>query len=345
MTNLIRKKKIDMETKKLFVFILITGTVLLLHACGSQQEEQDADRRLRTGTKIVETGELAAIDSRSFVMARYGRYWSMMKVIGILEHGAVVQAGDSIIQLDPTEVKKYIIDRESQLETQQAVLEKYYVDRQNRVQELESRFKNEQAAYNLKKIELESSQFENPRIIKIKELEFEQATISLNKIKKLIEVSKNLEVTTMRIEQIKLQQLKNEIEHAYNILPSLTIRTPISGVFQIAVNSRTGGLVKIGDEIYQGNNMANVPDLTWMKVNTTVNETDYFKLKLGQKVSIRLDAMPEFSFDGEVSYLGKLCRPKDLNSRQKVFDVEVNVLKSDARLKPGMTVSCEFIQD
>jgi HlyD family secretion protein len=34
-----------------------------------------------------------------------------------------------------------------------------------------------------------------------------------------------------------------------------------------------------------------------------------------------------------------------LNSRQKVFDVEVNVLKSDARLKPGMTVSCEFIQN
>jgi multidrug resistance efflux pump len=231
------------------------------------------------------------------------------------------------------------------LETQQAVLEKYYVDRQNRVQELESRYKNEQTAYDLKKIELESSQFENPRTIRIKELEFEQATISLNKIKRLIEVSKALEVTTMRIEQIRLQQLKNEIEHAYKILPSLTIRTPISGVFQIAENRRTRELMKIGDEVYQGNNMANVPDLTWMKVITTVNETDYFKLRLGQKVIIRLDAMPQYTFEGEVSYLGKLCRLKDQNSRTKVFDVEVNVLESDTRLKPGMTVSCEFIQD
>ncbi len=340
------KKQNDMRTKDhLLVLILIVGMVFFLHACGSRQEEKEADVKDPAGTKIVETGELAAINSRAFVMTRYGRYWSRMKIIGILEHGAVVQAGDSIIQFDPAEVKKYISDRESQLETQQAVLEKYYVDRQNSVQELESRYKNEQTAYDLKKIELESSQFENPRTIRIKELEFEQATISLNKIKRLIEVSKALEVTTMRIEQIRLQQLKNEIEHAYKILPSLTIRTPISGVFQIAENRRTRELMKIGDEVYQGNNMANVPDLTWMKVITTVNETDYFKLRLGQRVIIRLDAMPQYTFEGEVSYLGKLCRLKDQNSRTKVFDVEVNVLESDTRLKPGMTVSCEFIQD
>jgi hypothetical protein len=56
-----------------------------------------------------------------------------------------------------------------------------------------------------------------------------------------------------------------------------------------------------------------------------------------------LDALPKVAFEGEVIYIGKLCRPKERNSRQKVFDVEVKILKPDDRLKPGMTVSCEFL--
>jgi len=86
------KKQNDMRTKDhLLVLILIVGMVFFLHACGSRQEEKEADVKDPAGTKIVETGELAAINSRAFVMTRYGRYWSRMKIIGILEHGAVVQ--------------------------------------------------------------------------------------------------------------------------------------------------------------------------------------------------------------------------------------------------------------
>src|SRR5690606_10447769 len=128
------------------------------------------------------------------------------------------------------------------------------------------------ASYNLKKLELEASQFETSKNRKIKELEFEQAKLSVNKIKQLIKLNKVIAAKTLLIEKIRLEQLENEIKNAYEILPALTIRTPISGIFQVAENRRTKEMVKIGDEIYVGNNLGNVPDLTWMKVNTTVNE-------------------------------------------------------------------------
>ena len=89
--------------------------------------------------------------------------------------------------------------------------------------------------------------------------------------------------------------------------------------------------------------MANVPELEFMKVNTQVNETDFLKIAVGQKVAVRLDALPKVMFEGEVSYIGKLCRLKDQKSRQRVFDVEVRIVEPDERLKPGMTVSCEFL--
>jgi hypothetical protein len=127
----------------------------------------------------------------------------------------------------------------------------------------------------------------------------------------------------------------------------LTLRAPVAGVFQIAHNWRTGTLVKIGDNIYTGNNLANVPELAQMKVNTYINENDFLKIRTGQKAAVRLDALPDVVFDGEISYIGKLCHLRDNNkkSRQKVFDVEVRMLKSDSRLKPGMTVSCEYLNN
>ncbi|MDR1119717.1 MAG: efflux RND transporter periplasmic adaptor subunit [Dysgonamonadaceae bacterium] len=296
---------------------------------------------------IVETGELAAIRNHSFVLRRYGRQWYEMRVIGLLEHGAMVQPGDSIIQLDPTDVKRYIIDRESNLETEIANLEKLLVDQDNHINELTSNMKNETATFNLKKIELESSRFETERLRKIKELEFEQAKIALAKEKRKLELNRIINENNLKIQQIRVRQIKNEIENAYKILPQLTLRAPVSGIFQIALNWRTGYLLKIGDNIYAGNNLANVPELAHMKVNTCINEADFLKISPGQKTAIRLDALSDVVFDGEVSYIGKLCHLRDYNkkTRQKVFDVEVRMLTSDPRLKPGMTVSCEYLNN
>lgn len=317
--------------------------LLLLAFLGCQKAETEQKVENKKANRILETGELAAIDSRSFVMQRYGRNWYQMKIIGLLKHGSEVKAGDSIIQLDPTEIKKFIIDRESDLETQMAALQKLKVDQSNRRSELESNLKSETASQNLRKLELESSRFESERIRKIKQLEFEQSKINFSKVQRQLDLNKIKERCDLQIQQIKINRLKEEVKNGYNILPNLIIRTPIDGIFQIANNNRTNQMLKVGDEIYSGNNMGNVPALKWMKVNTTISENDFQKIANGQQVIVRLDALPKVEFEGEVMYIGKLCRIKEKKSKQKVFDVEVKISKPDERLKPGMTVSCEYL--
>ena len=292
---------------------------------------------------IVETGELAAVDTRAFIMPRFNRYSSQMKVIGLLDQGAEVKPGDSIIQLDPTDIKKIIIDLEGLLETQEASYAKLLVNQSNSRSEMETNLKTEQATFDLKKLGMEFSRFESDRIRKVRELEFQQAKINHEKVLNRIKQNKIIAANDLKIEKIRVEQLRRELKEANNVMPNLTIRTPIKGIFQIARNRSTGSMVKIGDQIYSNNNIGNVPDLTKMKVNTSVNETDFFKIKIGQKVNVRLDANPDVIFKGEVSYIGKLCHLIDNKSRQKVFDIEVMILKTDLRLKPGMTVSCEFI--
>lgn len=301
------------------------------------------DTSEQSHTPLVETGELSAVQTKAFVLPRLGRFGSF-RIIGIEEHGKHIQPGDSVIQLDPADVTKYIVDRETALESQLASLEKMLVNQENRDSEAESTIKSELATYELRKLTLEAAQFESERTKKIKQLEFEQATIALNLAKRKLELNAIINENDLKIQQIRVDQIKKDIQNAYDILPQLTIRSTIPGIFQITRNWRSGQLLKVGDEVWRGNAMASVPDLTWMKVETQINENDFLRIKKGDKVLVRLDALPEVAFDAQVSYIGLFCHAKDPNKpRQKVFDVEVRLLESDERLKPGMTVSCEFL--
>ena len=315
---------------------------LLLVACkGGIHNDSKVSESVRH--TIVETGELSAVRTKAFVLPRFGRFGSF-RIIGLAEHGKVIHEGDSVIQLDPTDVTKYIVDRETALESQLASLEKMLVNQDNRDSQAESTIRSELATYELRRLTFEAAQFESERTKKIKELEFQQATIQLNLAKRRLELNAVINENDLKIQQIRVNQIKKDIENAYSIIPQLTVRSSIPGIFQIAYNRRSWQLFQIGDEVWHGNTMASVPDLTWMKVKTQISENDFLRIKEGDKVIVRLDALPEVAFEGYISNIGLFCHPKDYNNpRHKIFDVEVRLLVSDERLKPGMTVSYEYL--
>ena len=324
--------------KFITVSLLFTAIFMSCEGISSKKDEDGISE-----ASIVETGTLEAINTKSFILPRFSRYWYEMRITGILEHGTIVNEGDSIIQLDPTEVNKLIMDRETDLENQMAVVTKLIVNQSNKNNDFVSSIKSQEASVSLKKIELESSRFESQRMREIKELELKQSEITLAKEKRRLELAKIVDAANLKIQEVRIQRIKNEIESFQTIIPQLTIRTPVAGVFQVGRNMRTRELLNVGDIASPSYSMAYVPELKFMKVETFINENDFLKIRVGQKVAVRLDAMPETIFDGEISYIGKLCRPRERNSRQKGFDVEVLMTKPDERLKPGMTVSCGFI--
>jgi hypothetical protein len=77
-----------------------------------------------------------------------------------------------------------------------------------------------------------------------------------------------------------------------------------------------------------------------MEAKTYINESDIRKVRPGMKVMVRLDALPAVPFNGIITEISKICLPRE---REKVFNVKVELIDSDIRLKPGMTVSCEYV--
>jgi HlyD family secretion protein len=325
--------------------ILIISLLLLLSCGQSEENRQYSIQQGEFQASLTETGELQAVVAKHIIMPFLGwKYGYRNKITGMVEHGSDVEEGDSVFALDPSNVMKFLVETENNLELEKAKLNKLLVENSNKDKQLRAQLRQQEAIYNMNKLELEKSQFDSERNKIIQELEFQKAEINLNKIRRSIEYNVQIAKYGRLIQLTRVQQMVNDIENANRALQRLTLYSPNEGILQIAYNRRTRQLYKIGDESYPNRSLASIPDLRRMKATSSVNEVDIGKIKIGQKVIVRLDAFPDLEFNGEISSIGKLSHSKTRESNIKIFDLEVLIEENDNKtMKPGMTVSCEII--
>jgi HlyD family secretion protein len=326
---------------KLLPFLLLAYCLLIPVSCS---KDKDTRYTVLKGTfirSVIETGELQAVKAVTLTMPNIDyKYGSRLKIVDLAEHGRNVHKGDPVIKVDPSSVEKFIIEKRESLENEIASGNKLKAQLNNNLQDLKAQLRNEQASFDIKKLQVQASAYETSSIKRILELEFRQSEIRLNKLRRNIELRPKLDSLDLRIQRIKIWQRENELKAAEETLELLTVRSPIDGIFVLQSSNRNGQTFKVGDEAYLGDPVAKIPDINTMKVNGIVLENDISKIRQGQDVVVRLDALPSVPFSGKISKVGKVCIEQDT---KKIFLTEVMISGTDLRLKPGMTVSCEYI--
>ena len=111
-----------------------------------------------------------------------------------------------------------------------------------------------------------------------------------------------------------------------NLLENTILRSPVSGVIS-ARNYDRGDMYSMGQPVFT------VQQITPVKILVPVSETDYTKVKKGDKVTLTADAIPGKTFCGQVSLLYPT-----MDSATHTFSVEVKVTNADKLLRPGMYV-------
>lgn len=292
---------------------------------------------------FTETGELEAVKAAALVVPRINyEFGYQYKILSLAEHGKMVKAGDTVIRLDPSTIQKFIITKEEALQNELAAEKKQQVQIENNLQDLRAQLHSEEAGYELKKLEMERARFDTDNKRKVKELEFKQSTIRINKIKRLLDRRPIMDGYDSRVQKIKVSQGEADVEAAKGILNRLVLVSPEDGLFQVSesYSDYPPKNLRVGDQVEMGQMIARIPDIFHMKVRTFVNETDFTKIRVGMDVLVRLDALPDVPFHGVITDISKICLQQE---KDKVFKVVVMVSESDLRLKPGMTVSCEYI--
>lgn len=323
--------------------LIIAGIVTIFWGCQSQQSSQF--RRIKQGkfeATITETGELQAVNSRVIVMPNLGWKYGRPKIARLVEEGTVVKEGDFIVEIDNSGIIKFLKQKENELEIARADQKKLIANHENQARQLNSALSSADASHTMEKIQAQKIKFESETRKKVSVLRLEKSGIALKKIQQQIRTTKIMQAKELQIQKLKIFKLENEIENARIALKRVSLTAPGNGLVEYKLNRRTDQKIRIGDELWPGASLIGIPDLSRMKVLTTVNELDINKIYPGQKAIVRLDAFPEKPFDGAIIEVAKLCQTKKDDPLIKLFDVDILLEKSDPILKPGMTVSCEI---
>lgn len=208
------------------------------------------------------------------------------------------------------------------------------------------------------KADLQSAQFNYDKVAAgATPQELEKAQIKLNQAKFALEkalagMDKELQSYEATIEREKANVMRTQrlIKKAEVKLDRTELRAPTDGIVVYAfVGETKSDKVQLGMVPFEGQPILYLPDLSTIVVDTEVNEIDIGKVELGGKVEIRMEAYPDAVFHGTVMQIGSLAKlkqsPTGTVSGIKVFDVTVKIEAQDARLRPGLTATLDFIVD
>lgn len=116
------------------------------------------------------------------------------------------------------------------------------------------------------------------------------------------------------------------------------VRAPIRGVVTLKAH-------EVGEMVAPGQTILTLVDIDHLWVRIDLDETLVSKVRMRTPAEIRIDALPDRFFSGEVVEIGpegEFATQRDVTrGRQdiKTFRVKIRVTKSDGLLKPGMTTS------
>lgn len=132
-----------------------------------------------------------------------------------------------------------------------------------------------------------------------------------------------------------VQQAEAVLQSARIRLGETELRAPFGGtIAQLTI--------EVGETVGPGSPIGVLADFSSWQVETDdLTEVKVPTIKIGQNVTVQLDALPELSLKGEVQSIGQLYQEK---SGEVVYPVKINLIDADPRLRWGMTAKINFGQ-
>lgn len=275
------------------------------------------------------------------------------RIVRLAESGKPVRRGEVVVEFDTAQLEQFYLDRQTQVRT---------VDSEIVQQKATHRITNEQDAmslmtsqYNVQRSELEASKAEI-----LSEIEGAKTRIdvgisqgSLQQVKTTIKahgVSQDADIDRL---QMRKDKTVRDMDRIKGYLSRMIIRAPVDGIVNVMPNFRAQGswgstppAFKEGDNAWTGAAIAEIPDLTEMRIELKLEEVDRGKVKLGQLIKVRVDAIPDREFAATLDWISPIA---SLNFRgfgaasEKQFPARATLKENDGRLRPGMSASAEIL--
>lgn len=152
-------------------------------------------------------------------------------------------------------------------------------------------------------------------------------------------------ISTAEFERVRtaFEVAKAQLDQSEDRLAKTRIYAPISGRV-VRLNIEEGETVMMGTMNNPGTIMMTIADLAAMQARVDVDESDVVDLRTGQRVQVKLDAMPDTAFTAAVRSISYMPSTNLTSAAEGVTDFEVilDLVDIDPAQRPGMSVSADI---
>ncbi len=275
------------------------------------------------------------------------------RIVKLAETGRPIKKGEVVVAFDGVQQEQNLIEKSTDVRTTDSEI--VQTKAQHKMDDEMDGMNLMQSEYNVERAKLEAGKAEI-----LSEIEGAKDRIdvgvsegALSQVKTQVESRKVSHSADMeRLDQRKDKAVR-DTQLAKRYISKMVIRAPNDGIVNLLPNFRAGGSFgqspppfKEGDRVWTGAVIAEIPDLSEMRVELKLEEVERGKLKLGQAIRVRIDAVPEKEFDADLDWISPIAQ---LVFRtwppEKLFPARATLKKLDPRLRPGMSATAEIIVD
>ena len=319
---------------------------LLFCACQTAPPDLPTAQVTRSEFLIThyESGEIKAASGEVVSSPRIG---GRLKIIHLWPEGEKVDIGDLILQFDPAEFEREMLDREGRLEQATSDFQKARAQRGQQLANIKRKIQQQEAQRDLSLLNRQRQEFAS-------KIEREQGKINLEKATRSLEEARQESIAQEVINRVDLRKHELSIsrnKERYDSAHRDYVRTSVYAVKPGIVVYRKiwkpgtdqESKVAVGDQVWGGRALLEIPDMSKMQVRCLIGEMDIERVRIGQRASIRLEAFPGPVFGGITSELATMASPQPGAPDIQVFELIIDIDEQDDRLKPGMSAEVEIV--
>jgi HlyD family secretion protein len=327
------------------------GAVFAYTRYGRTTEVDVPVARVRRGDFVISVRTRGEIKSTRSVVLTAPQVPSPT-IVKLAQSGRPVHKGDVVVEFDAVQQQQNVLERTTNVRT--ADSEIVQTKAAQKIDNEMDSMNLMQSQYDVERAKLEASKAEILSEIEGAKdrIDVTVAEGALKQVKTTI-TSRGIshKADLDRLDEKKDKTIR-DLAQSKGYLSRMVIRAPNDGIVNILPNFRSGGSFgqspppfKEGDAAWTGAAIAEIPDLSEMRIELSLEEVDRGKLKLGQPVNVRVDAIPEKEFNGDLDFISPIASLvfKGMGLTEKRFPARATLKKLDPRLRPGMSATAEII--
>lgn len=274
------------------------------------------------------------------------------RIVRLAESGRQIKKGEVVIEFDGAQQEQTYLEKTTSVRT--ADSEIVQTKASHRIVTEQDGMNLMTSQYNLERSKLDASKAEV-----VSEIEGAKSRIDvgisegeLGQVKTTMSAHK----TTQQADLERLEQKKDktvrDADRTKGYLSKMIVRAPNDGIVNLLPNFRAQGsfgssppAFKEGDRAWTGAAIAEIPDLSVMRIDLKLEEVDRGKMKIGQIVKVRVDAIADRELSAELDWISPIAAVnfRGMGLTEKTFPARATLKNLDPRLRPGMSATAEVV--